>query len=395
MVLQKDSIAPALEYEAGIVYLVNKMMIDHYRTIAHEGGTRSGKTYNTILFLIDEALAKTLEITVASRDMTHLRKGAMKDFQEIMVKRGLWDDNQWMETTHKYTFPNGAYIEFMGADDLGKVSGPGRDYLYCNEVNFFKYIVFRQLAIRTRLKIIVDYNPIHPKHWVYDKVLTRKNCYLWQSTYLDNLKFLPQEQIDEIRSMAETDPEWARIYVEGLRGTLQKGQIYKNWKPISINEYRAIDKKEYFGADLGFNPDPNAVVGMKFLGNARYIRQVYYKKNVDDEMFVADLKVCGLDSKSILVVPTDSGGGKTIQYMRKHGFPLTYPITKGPGSVGQGIKELRTKDVHYVMSNELDFEVGNYTYVLDPNEEETSTPIDKHGHLLAASRYVNTYKPYL
>jgi phage terminase large subunit len=303
--------------------------------------------------------------------------------------------NNCMETTHKYTFDNGAYIEFMGADDLGKVSGPGRDYLYCNEVNFFKYIVFRQLAIRTRKKIIVDYNPIHPKHWVYDKVLTRKNCYLWQSTYLDNLKFLPPEQIQEIKDMAETDPEWARIYVEGLRGTLQKGQIYKGWKPISISEFRAVDAKELYGIDWGYYPDPNVVVGVKFVNNDRYVRKILYRKNQSDEQFVQSLMELGLTTNDIFIAPTDSGGSKAINYMQNHGFPYTYAIKKPPGSVNVGIKALRTKNVHYVMDNDLDFEVGNYTYILDPNEEETNEPNDKHNHCMDAIRYVELYKPYL
>lgn len=396
MVQQTHTIETVPSYKTGIVYLVNKLMIDRYRTIAHEGGTRSGKTYNTVLFLIDESLRlSNLQTTICSRDLPHLRRGAMKDFQEIMLARGLWQDTNWRETGHTYTFENGSYIEFMGADDLGKVSGPGRDYLFCNEVNFFKYIVFRQLAIRTRLKIIVDYNPIHPKHWVYDKVLMRANCYMWQSTYKDNLPFLPAEQIEEIQAMAETDPEWARIYVEGLRGTLQKGQIYKNWKPISINEYKKIDRKEVFGIDWGYFPDPNAVVAMKFNKNERYVRQVLYKKNMSDESFVSELKELGCNSNSIFVAPTDSGGAKAVQYMRKHGFPITYTITKPAGSVNAGIKELRTKDVYYVMNNELDFEVGNYTYMLDSNEEVTGNAVDKHNHLLDAARYVELYKRYL
>jgi phage terminase large subunit len=396
MVAQALSIQAAPTYETGIVYLVNKLMLPRYRTIAHEGGTRSGKTYNNVITCIDEALATpNLQVTIASRDMPHLRKGAMKDFTEIMLKRGLWEDDNWYETTHTYTFANGSYIEFMGADDLGKVSGPGRDILFCNEVNFFKYIVFRQLAIRTRKKIIVDYNPIHPKHWVYDKILTRKNCYMWQSTYLDNLKFLPKEQIEEIQGMAETDPEWARIYVQGLRGTLQKGQIYKNWKPISINEYRKIEAPEIFGVDWGYYPDPNAVTAMKSIGDERYVRKILYKRNMSDESFVSELKAIGCTATNIFIAPTDSGGSKAINYMQNNGFPYTYPIKKPPGSVNIGIKALRTKKVYYVMDNELDFEVGNYTYLLDPNEEETNTPVDKHNHLLDATRYIELYKPYL
>lgn len=402
MVLQTNSIAPELEYQGGIVYLVNQRMLGKYHTVAHEGGTRSGKTYNTILFFVDKALSETgLQISVTSRDLPHLRKGAMKDFIEIMMARGLWNDDQWTESgskeksPHTYTFANGSYIEFFGADDIGKVSGPGRDYLFCNEVNFFKYIVFRQLVIRTRKGVIVDYNPIHPKHWVYDKVLTRKNCYMWQSTYLDNLPFLPQSQIDEITAMADVDPEWARIYVHGLRGSLQKGQIYKNWKPISIGEYRAIDKKEIYGIDWGYFPDPNAVVGVKINKNQRFVRKILYERNMSDEAFVNKLKLLGCTSKSVFVAPTDSGGSKAIRYMQKNGFPITYPVSKPPGSLNVGIKSLRTKEVFYVMDNDLDFEVGNYTYLLDSNEEITNVPIDKHNHLLDATRYVELYKDYL
>ena len=336
-----------------------------------------------------------LEISITSRDLPHLRKGAMKDFSDIMLTRGLWEEERWKETDHTYRFSNGSYIEFFGADDLGKVSGPGRDYLFCNEVNFFKYIVYRMLVIRTRRGVVVDYNPIHPKHWVYDKVLTRPNCYLWQSTYIDNLPFLPQAQIDEISAMVEIDPEWARIYVYGLRGTLQKGQIYKGWEPISIGEYNAIPTREVYGIDWGYFPDPNAVIGVKSVKNHRYIRRVLYEKNMSDESFVQKLKALGLNANSIIVAPTDSGGAKACQYMRANGFPITYTIKKYPGSVGVGIKELRTKKVSYVMDNELDFEIGNYTYLLDSNEEITSQPVDKHNHLLDALRYVELYKPYL
>lgn len=138
-----------------------------------------------------------------------------------------------------------------------------------------------------------------------------------------------------------------------------------------------------------------SVVAMKWNNNERFVRQVLYKKNMSDESFVKELKALGCNSNSIFVAPTDTGGAKAVEYMRTHGFPLVYTYNKPAGSVKAGIKALRTKPVYYVMSNELDFEVGNYTFHLDPNEEETSEPIDKHNHLLDAARYVELYKPYL
>ena len=135
-------------------------------------------------------------------------------------------------------------------------------------------------------------------------------------------------------------------------------------------------------------------MGTKAINNARYIRQVMYKKDMGDEQFCNELTRLGCTKDSMFVAPTDSGGGKAINYMKTHGFPYIYSISKPPGSVGLGIKELRSREVYYVMDNELDFEVGNYTYILDPNEEETSEPSDKHNHLLDAARYVELYRPY-
>lgn len=383
----------------GIVYEVNRQMSELYRLIGHEGGTRSGKTFNTIEWLIDEALTNPhIEITICSRDMPHLKRGAMKDFLDIMIKRRkIYKDKQWHATDHKYVFTNGAYIEFLNADDIGKVAGPGRDILYCNEVNFFKMPVFNQLLLRTRKYCIFDYNPIHPRHWLYDKILTRKDCYMWRSTYLDNKHFLPPEQIAEIEMLEHTDPILWQVYGLGKRAAYQKGQIYgtkpfKPWQEITLSEYLAIDAREYFGLDWGFFPDPNAVVGVKFVGNKRYYRKIVYKTNQTDEQLAEELKAQGLTKKSIIVADHQK---KSIAKLRELGFPLTYQAVKGPDSIDNGIKQLRSKEVYYVACPDFEFEYTNYVYLLGPDEEPTGVPQDKYNHLMDAARMVELYKKYL
>lgn len=390
---------PQLVIETGIVYEVNRQMTPIYRIVAHEGGTRSGKTFNTVEFLIDEALNNpNIEITIASRTTEHLRKGAMKDFLDIlMTRRKIYRDTQWNATISKYIFSNGSYIEFLQADEIGKVSGPGRDILYCNEVNFFKKKVFDQLMLRTRKYCILDYNPIHPRHWLYDKVLTRPDCYMWTSTYLDNLRFLPVEQVAEIEMMKESDPLLWQIYGLGKRGSYQKGQIYgqkpyKPWTEITLEEYKKITAIEYFGLDWGFYPDPNAVVGVKFVGNKRYYRKIVYKTNQSDEELAESLKIAGLNSNSIFVADHSK---KSINALRELGFPLVYAAVKGPGSIDEGIKHLRSKEVFYVADPDMEFEYSNYVYLLGPDEEPTGVPQDKYNHIMDAVRMVELYKPYL
>lgn len=392
------------EVNVGVVYAVNKTMLPYYRIIAHEGGTRSGKTYNTIEFLVDYAQEHDgIEITIASRDMPHLKKGAIKDFKKIMRKRGLWREASWMDQDKKYTFPNGAYIEFFNADDVGKVSGPGRHILYCNEVNFFKMNVFNQLLMRTEVACIVDYNPIHARHWVYGPAICeRPDCFMWRSTYRDNLPFLSKAQIMEIEHMRVSDPLRWQVYGEGKRASFQKGQIYgskivdgkkigHDWEEITLSEYNKIQEQEYFGLDWGFYPDPNACLAVKFRGDERYIRKCLYKKSLSNEDTVRELCAAGLDENSIIIA--DTSDKKSIGEFQRIGFPLTYPAIKPKVEIG--IKLLQSKKVFYVFDPDIDFEYHNYTYLLGPDEEPTGRPIDKYNHLMDCFRYVEHYKPHL
>ena len=389
----------------GIVYEVNRRMLQKgYRIIAHEGGTRSGKTYNTIEFFVDVALATPLrEITIASRDMPHLKKGAIKDFKKIMHKRRVWNNNNWNETEKKYIFDNESYIEFFNADDIGKVSGPGRHYLYCNEVNFFKKNVFNQLLMRTEIACVVDYNPIHAKHWVYGPdICGREDCFMWRSTYKDNLHFLPKTQVDEIERMRVTDPLRWQVYGEGKRASYQKGQIYGakiinnkrvgfDWVEITNAEYEALPEREYFGLDWGFYPDPNACLGVKFHGNKRYIKKYLYQTNLSNVKTVEILQAQGLNEESIIIA--DTSDNKSITEFRSIGFPLTYQAVKPKVEIR--IKAVQSKEVFYVFDPDLEFEYLNYVYLLGPDEEPTGIPQDKYNHLMDCLGYVEMFKPYL
>ena len=56
----------------------------------------------------------------------------------------------------------GSYIEFFGAEDAGKVRGPGRDILYINEANLLPHSIYQQLALRTKQTIFLDFNHKNP-----------------------------------------------------------------------------------------------------------------------------------------------------------------------------------------------------------------------------------------
>jgi phage terminase large subunit len=220
-----------------------------YRIIVNQGGTRSGKTFSLSQYLIYLAFTGKYSISTCSVAFPHLRKGAMRDWRKIMEDFKLYDPNAHMKTEQLYTYPTGSYVEFFSVDNQLKVRGPGRDILFINECNIIQYETFRQLLLRTKKCIFLDYNPADEFHWIYDKVLTRPDCYFIKSTYKDN-PFLPQEQINEIESYKEADPNFWRIYGEGERGH-SEGVIYFGYQnPTSLIKVTENEKALYWSEEI-------------------------------------------------------------------------------------------------------------------------------------------------
>ena len=53
--------------------------------------------------------------------MPHLKRGAIRDFLNIMKEHNYYDDERWNKTDSTYTFETGSTIEFFSADQPGKV----------------------------------------------------------------------------------------------------------------------------------------------------------------------------------------------------------------------------------------------------------------------------------
>ena len=199
-----------------------------YRVIANQGSTRSGKTYS-----ISQLLAlyiphkEKVTISVVSPSLPHLKRGARRDILKILEDAGIYTDEQFNKTDNVYHYPNGSYIEFFGAEDSGKVRGPGRDILYINEANLLPYNIYQQLALRTKKTIFLDFNPVDEMSWVYD-VADKEGNILIHSTYKNN-SFLPKEQIEEIESLKDADENLWKVFGLGERGKSQE-IIYTHWK---------------------------------------------------------------------------------------------------------------------------------------------------------------------
>jgi len=101
-----------------------------------QGGSRSGKTYNILIWLISEALqsGKKQLITVCRATMPALKGSSLRDFTEILEAANLFNPNDLNKTELTYKLINTTF-EFISIDQPQKIRGRKRDILFINEAN--------------------------------------------------------------------------------------------------------------------------------------------------------------------------------------------------------------------------------------------------------------------
>ena len=143
---------------------------ERYRIIIEQGGTSAGKTIAILWVLLDYAILNPGKvISIVSDTFPNLRKGAMRDFLDICRETSILEIATWNKAESTLTLPNDTIIEFFSTDMMGAL-GARRDVLYINEANRITWETFSQLEVRTRHKIIIDFNPVN-EFWAHRELI--------------------------------------------------------------------------------------------------------------------------------------------------------------------------------------------------------------------------------
>lgn len=351
------------------------------------GGTSASKTFSILPILIDRAIkTPNLEISVVSESIPHLRRGALKDFLKIMMALGRYNDNQFNKSTLKYTFGNGAYIEFFSVDQPDKLRGARRNVLYVNECNNVDFDSYYQLAIRTSGEIWLDYNP-SALFWVDRELLGQDDVDFITLTYLDN-EALPETIVKEIESAkvkAETSAYWAnwwQVYGLGQTGSLE-GVCIPDWQEINLpNEARLL----CYGMDWGYSNDPTSLIAMYKYNDAYIFDELIYQKGLLNSDISDLLKTNGVED----IVYADSAEPKSIAELNSYGHNVL-PVSKGRDSIVYGLNLINQNKVYVTSrSKNLINELRNYIWMTDKQGNKLNKPIDAYNHAIDAMRYAIT-----
>ena len=352
-----------------------------------QGGTSAGKTYNIIPIEIDYAIKNPFtETSIVAESVPHLKRGALKDFKKVMAQLGRWNPDHWHDTDKKYTFTNGSYIEFFGADDGAKLRGARRDRLYMNEANKMSFETYTMLASRTHGSITLDWNPTN-LFWFHEELKGDKDVDFIVLTYLDN-EACPDRAKDFIlkaKEKAKTSTfweNWYNVYGLGEIGNLE-GVVFGNWSFGKFDDSLPF----VYGQDYGFSVDPSTLVKVAIDKKEHkiYIKQLFYKtKLTTSEIFKLNIHYAG---KGLIV--GDSAEPRLISEIRSKGCNLV-AVKKPKDSIMTGIAMMQDYDlvIEEEGSNELVRELRNYIW----NDKGKTKPIDAFNHLIDSIRYSVYYQ---
>ena len=349
------------------------------RIVVEQGGTRSGKTYNILLWIIFDYCSTHSGhiVTICRKSYPSLRASAMRDFMEILKRYGLYSETFHNKSTAEYHL-NGNLIEFISLDQPDKIRGRKRNLLYINEANQLFYEDWQQLVFRTEGRIVIDYNPSDTFHWIYDKVIPREDCAFFQTTYKDN-PFLDQAIIDEIERLRDTDDDYWRIYGMGERGS-SRATIFQ----FTIVE-EALGKHLTYGMDFGFTNDPTSLIKISREGNDLYLHELLYHTNLTNQDISERLHELGLGRAD--EIWADSAEPKSIEEIHRLGWNVK-GAEKGYDSVLAGIDVMKRHRLFVTKTSaNLIKELQNYKWTEDKNGNLLNKPVDAFNHAIDATRY--------
>jgi phage terminase large subunit len=347
------------------------------RIVVAQGGSRSGKTYNILIYWIVKLLqeeGKTLSIV--RKTLPSLKNSVLKDLMDVLEKFGLYDPTKWHKQEGYFQLGTNT-INWFSVDEPQKLRGSKRNYLYCNEANELTIEDWNQLIFRTSDKTILDLNPSELSCWVYD-LENRDDSYLFKTTYKDN-PFVEKNIIKELENLKDKDENLYRIYTLGERG-IATTLVFNKWN--TIEKIPPSAKLLGYGADFGYN-DATTIVGVYQDGDSLFHKELLYSRGLTTADLIHKMSTLNIDKTDSIWC--DSSQPQTIEELRRNKFNAK-PVNKK--SILHGI-DLMKQHYNFITtdSKNILLEFGSYKWKTDKDGKLLDTPEDKDNHTIDSIRY--------
>ncbi len=347
------------------------------------GGAGSGKSYFAAQkCLIRASSGPGHRIIYVRKVAKSLRNSSFLLFKDLITQWGL--DCVVKETTMDIIF-QGSEILSAALDDVEKLKSLAQPTsIWIEEATEIAPKDLRQLVLRLRgvtstyVQIILSFNPISKKHWLYDRFVTNPppRSTLLKTTFLDNY-FLDDDYRQMLMELKDEDVNFYNIYTLGEWGTAIKGLIFK---------YKLCDEMPEggvtaYGLDFAYVV-PTALVKVCIKENDVYIEEVVYKKKITNNDLIREMDTHEISKRDDIFA--DSAEPGRIEEIYRAGYNVK-PANK---NVGLGIDAVKRLHLHIVKtSTNIIDEIDSYKWKEDKNEIQLDAPVKLNDHAMDAIRY--------
>lgn len=372
------------------------------------GGAGSGKSIFVIQKIILKWHQRRGRTLIVRKTETSIEQSTFTDVQNVLKSMGLLDKCVISKKPFKITFLNGSELIFRGVDDVEKLKSIADiNDVWFEEATEFTFEEYNQIRLRTRgiqrvnPQVFVTFNPVSKANWVYKKLYMEKDIdkqlYFKHTTYLDN-KFLDDEYINTLTTMARTAPDYYKIYALGEFVSLGKlifeRSQWKTYSKIDIDNFSPSDGWQPFsGADWGYTNDPTVILG-GFINPSKYKIYITYHRRVFNADTREIAKIIKEDGVNQIYGMIYGDNQKRIidELALRHGVNIL-PAKKGNDSVIGGLELLKPYEI-YIQEDEEELieEFENYAYKKNKQGDYIDEPIDEYNHGIDALRY--GFEPY-
>ena len=348
------------------------------RIVVAQGGSRSGKTFNILIYWIYKLLQEEKKtLTIVRKTLPSLKGSVLKDLIQVLELFSMNDPSKFHKQEGYYKLGSNI-INLVSVDEPQKIRGMKRDYLYCNEANELKIEDWNQLIFRTSGKVICDLNPSELSSWVYD-LEKRDDCYFFKSTWRDN-PFIDDNIVKELESLKEKDENLYRIYNLGEKGIATE---------LVFNRYNTIEsvpreaKLLGRGMDFGYN-HPSTIIEVYQDGDNLYFNELLYVRGLTMPDIIHRLNERGIEKTD--TIWCDSASPQNIEELKRAKYNAK-PVNKK--SILHGIDLIKRHHIFITSdSKNIIHEFGSYKFKTDRDGNLLDVPEDDNNHTIDSIRYV-------
>jgi phage terminase large subunit len=384
-----------------LITLNNKykpLFVNDSRYYIITGGRGSAKSFGVGTFATLLSFEKNHKILFTRQTMTSAHLSIIPEFQEkieLMDKYEMFSVNK---SEIKNTYSNSEIIfrgikTSSGDQTANLKSLQGIDTWILDEAeelvdeNTFDKINLSIRSSKHQNRIILILNPATKEHWIYKRFFEdagvqegyngiKNDVTYIHTTYLDNIKNLPESFINEIEKVKLTNPNKYNHVILGGWLNKAEGVVFSNWRIDAFNYTDYI----YFGQDYGFSIDPSTLVKCAIdKQNKRiYCQELLYKPSLTTSQLAVENKRYAGNQ----LIIADSAEPRLIEELRLQGCNIkgiSKPKIIERIALLQDWEIIVTPD-----STNLIKELNNYVW----HDKKSETAIDDWNHLLDPIGYV-------